>query len=264
MKKLHKKIYGRFVKDHSEDAWNIPEYPNLLKNGSRCLITATDETMYEAKFGGLEVEIPHDRIIIESGKCYFSMGNIYPSVGEMEMHIVEMDQEEIRVEEKIKIRIGLVEQLGETVWLLLDFRGNQFYYLFSCSKDDELAQKSKNVLLGKEILFGVLHDSGRSEVGHDLRFSYLDIEIHECRDPSENETKSPELQNNDEQDVQQSSVVAVKVKRKQKEVSKFIKTWHLGKMGDDNVLMYASYPSVLLGIPNTRIVMRECKQKKLK
>ena len=57
MKKLHKKIYGRFVKDHSEDAWNIPEYPNLLKNGSRCLITATDETMYEAKFGGLEVEI---------------------------------------------------------------------------------------------------------------------------------------------------------------------------------------------------------------
>ena len=55
MKKLHKKIYGRFVKDHSEDAWNIPEYPNLLKNGSRCLITATDETMYEAKFGGLEV-----------------------------------------------------------------------------------------------------------------------------------------------------------------------------------------------------------------
>ncbi len=252
MSRRKKMIYGRLAQEHLNDKWEIPGKEYLIREGKRCLILSIKGKYYDVKIDDVKVRIPRDRLIVESGKCHFSVGDIHPLLGNMQINIVDIEKESFKVQDKQTVKVGLAQRIGRKTWLLMDHKGDQYYYRYVYDNDDMVYPTDK-----VKYEFGFLKSSVRNREGFDLKINALDARVYDRADycdeefvalalhglfPSYGEKVIPDF--------------VCRVMPTKKCLDNFVRVSHLGKIGEDDAVLYASYPAGLYGGEHTRTIVR--------
>ena len=156
------------------------------------------------------------------------------------------------------IRIGLAQRIGYKTWLLLDYKGDQYYHIYVSDNDDTFYSTDR-----VKYEFGFLKSSIRNREGFDLQLNALNVKIYQKSNYRDEEFLAlmlhslfPSYKENIIPDV------VYHVKPKEKCLDNFVRVLHLGKMGEDDIVLYSSYPAGLYGGEHTRAIIRVRKETK--